>query len=304
MSAPTLRADTLARDGHPLARLRGETWRRFRAHRLGVAGLAFIGLVALGALSAPALTAAGALADPLQQNLLNMSAGPSLAHPLGTDALGRDLLARTLYGARISLSIGLLVQAVVVVIGGAVGLVAGYLGGHVDNLLMRFTDAMFAFPDLLFVLVMAAVLGPGYWNMVIAIGAINWVFLARLVRGQVLSIKEEDYIAAARAAGARRLKTLSRHVAPHTVAPVIVSVTFSIPSTIFAVAFLSFVGVGMRPPTPSWGVMINEGYQAIFAYPHVVLVPAVALSLTVLSFHFIGDGLRDALDPRARGTGR
>ncbi len=302
MAAPAASPDT-ARSG-VFARVgpRGHAWRRFRAHRAAVAGLVFVAVLTVLALAAPALTAVGILGDPLQLDLLNLNAAPSAAHPLGTDSLGRDLLARTLYGARISLSIGLLIQAVVVVIGGTVGLVAGYLGGRVDNLLMRFTDAMFAFPDLLFVLIMSAVLGPGYWNMLIAIGAIQWVFLARLVRGQVLSIKEEDYIAAARAAGTRRLKILTRHVAPHTGGPVIVSVTFGIPSAIFAVAFLSFVGVGMQPPTPSWGVMIYQGYEAIFAYPHVVLPPAIALSLTVLSFHFIGDGLCDALDPRARGA--
>lgn len=300
MSVPTASPDVSHPRGFARVVPRGEAWGRFRAHRVAVAGLVFMTVLALLALAAPALTAVGVLGDPLQQDLLNINAGPSPAHLLGTDSLGRDLLARTLYGARISLSIGALVQAVVVAIGGTVGLVAGYLGGRVDNLLMRFTDAMFAFPDLLFVLVMAAVLGPGYWNMLIAIGAINWVFLARLVRGQVLAVKEEDYIAAARAAGTRRLKILTRHIAPHTAGPVIVSVTFGIPSAIFAVAFLSFVGVGMQPPTPDWGVMIYEGYEAIFAYPHVVLAPAVALSLTVLSFHFIGDGLRDALDPRSR----
>jgi len=274
-------------------------WRRFRRHRLAVLGLGLVTILAAVALAAPLLSRAGVLDDPYKVALDNRNAGTTFSHPLGTDYLGRDLLARLIYGARISLSLGLLIQVAVVAIGGAVGLAAGYVGGWVDNLLMRLADVTFALPDLLFVLVIVSVLGPGYWNIVIAVGLVNWAFLARLVRGQVLAIKEEDYVAAARTMGTRRMRMLGRHVIPNLLGPVIVTVTFGIPAAIFLEAFLSFLGVGLRPPVPSWGVMIREGYEAIFAYPQEVTFTAIFISVTVLSFNFIGDGLRDALDPRS-----
>jgi oligopeptide transport system permease protein len=274
-------------------------WRRFRRHRLALLGLGSVTILVVVALAAPLLSRAGVLGDPYRVALDSRNAGTTLSHPLGTDYLGRDLLARLIYGARISLSLGLLIQVAVVAIGGAVGLAAGYVGGWVDNLLMRLADVTFALPDLLFVLVIVSVLGPGYWNIVIAVGLVNWAFLARLVRGQVLAIKEEDYVAAARTMGTRRMRMLGRHVIPNLLGPVIVTVTFGIPAVIFLEAFLSFLGVGLRPPVPSWGVMIREGYEAIFAYPQQVTFTAIFISVTVLSFNFIGDGLRDALDPRS-----
>ncbi len=296
-------ADLLTRDRSEVSTqvgLWGNVWQRFRHHRLALAGLTLIAMLTVMALAAPVLTRIGVLADPYQLDVHNINVGISLQYPLGTDQLGRDLLSRTLHGARISLSIGLLVQAIILTIGGPIGLIAGYFGGRIDDLLMRLTDIMFAFPDLLFVLVIASVLGPGYWNILLAVGVVGWAFLARLVRGEVLFIKQQDYIAAARATGTRPGKIVLRHLLPNSLGPVIVSLTFGIPAAIFMEAFLSFVGVGLRPPTPSWGIMINDGYQAIFAYPHQILAPAVAISLTTLSFNFIGDGLRDALDPRMR----
>jgi oligopeptide transport system permease protein len=281
-----------------------EVWRRFRCNRLALVGAGVVVFMASVAFAAPLLTSVGVLQDPYDIDVLRVYESPTAEHPFGTDAVGRDLLSRTIFGARISLSIGVLVQFVVLVIGGSVGLVAGFVGGRVDNLLMRFTDVMFAFPDLLFVLIMASVLGPGYWNIFLAVGVVSWAFLARLVRAEVLSIKQRDFLSAARASGTRPLSIVARHVIPNTLGPVIVSLTFGIPAAIFTEAFLSFVGVGLRPPTPSWGVMIYEGYQAIFAYPIQVLVPAVALSLATLAFNFVGDGLRDALDPQMREVGR
>jgi len=263
-------------------------------------GLTFVTLLGVAALTAPLLTKAGVIADPYELSTADRNAGPSGEHPLGADGLGRDLLSRALHGARISLSLALLLQVAVLVVGGTVGLVSGYVGGRVDQVLMRFTDVMFAFPDLLFVLVIASVLGGGYWNIVVAVGAVNWVFLARLVRGEVRSLKEQPFIEAARAAGSPGRRIVLRHVVPNSLGPVIVTLTFGIPAVIFLEAFLSFIGVGLQPPTPSWGNMIDEGYEAIFAYPNQILVPAVAMSLTMLSFNFIGDGLRDALDPRMR----
>lgn len=280
------------------ARPWSDVWHRFRRHRMAMVGLVVVTAIAVLALVAPVLTRLGVLADPLKLDYSHVDAAPGGAHLLGTDGLGRDLLSRTVYGARISLSIGVLLQVFILAIGGTIGLVAGYMGGWVDNALMRLTDAMFAFPDLLFVLVIAAALGPGYWHIFVAVALVNWAFLARLVRGEVLFIKEREYIEAARASGTRGARIVVRHIVPNSLGPVIVTLTFGIPAAIFIEAFLSFVGVGLPPPTPSWGIMINEGYRAIFGYPYHVLVPAVALSLTTLSFHFIGDGLRDALDPR------
>lgn len=300
MATPMLRFDANEWEPSEHRPLRRHTWRRFRRNRMAVVGLVFVVVLSLVALAAPLLAALGVLADPLALDYDELSAPPSVAHPLGTDGLGRDLLSRAIHGARVSLSIAILLQAVVLVVGGAIGLVSGYAGGRMDKLLMRLTDVMFAFPDLLFVLVIAAVLGPGYVNLFVAVGIVSWPYLARLVRGEVLSIKQRDFVEAARASGTPGWKIVLRHVVPNSLGPVIVALTFGIPSAIFLEAFLSFVGVGIRPPTPSWGTMLNEGYQAVFAHPHQVLVPALAVSLTTLSFNFVGDGLRDALDPKMR----
>jgi oligopeptide transport system permease protein len=277
-----------------------DAWQRFRRNPIAVGGLIFVSLLVLDALLAPLLVSLHIVADPLKQNVANTYAGFSLQHPLGTDYLGRDLLSRVMFGARISLTIGLTVQAIYLVIGGTIGLIAGYAGGRIDNLLMRFVDIWYAFPDLLFLLVVVAVLGPSLFTIFVAIGVIGWVDLSRLIRGQVLSLKEKEFVEGARAAGSGPSKIILRHLLPNTLGPIIVSLTFGIPRAIFLEATLSYLGVGIPPPTPSWGIMIQDGYQAIFAYPHQVLVPALALAVTMLSFSFIGDGLRDAIDPRMR----
>lgn len=278
-----------------------DAWVRFRRNRLAVAGLAVVALLILTAASGPLLVRFGILADPLTQQASNsFKSFGSPRHLLGTDNLGRDVLSRLIFGAQISLSIGLGVQFIILAIGGTVGLTAGYFGGRVDNLLMRMTDIMYAFPDLLFLLIIMATLGPSFWNLFIAIGIINWVGLARLVRGQVLSIKEREYVEAAHASGSPPVKIVLKHLLPNSLGPIIVSMTFGIPAAIFLEAVLSYLGVGIRPPQASWGVMVNDGYQVIFAYPHLVILPSIAIALTMLSFSFIGDGLRDALDPRMR----
>ena len=274
---------------------------RFRRNPFAQLGVVAVGFLLLVAVSAPLLTHFGLLADPLAQKTSDNYLNPlSPGHPLGTDSLGRDLLSRLIYGSQVSLTIGVLVQAIILVIGGSIGLTAGYLGGRVDNLLMRFTDVMYAFPDLLFLLIIMATLGPSFWNIFIAIGLVGWVGLARLVRGQVLSIKEKEFVEAARAAGSSPLKIIFRHLVPNSLGPVIVSLTFGIPSAIFLEAILSYLGVGIRPPQPSWGVMINDGFVSVWAHPHLVMAPAAAVALTMLSFTFLGDGLRDAIDPRMR----
>ena len=284
-----------------------DAWMRFRRNRLAVAGLIVVSFLIIIALGSRLPPTSGGLwrilhltGDPTTQDVTNTYALPSLQHPMGTDILGRDLMARVFYGSSISLSIGIIVQFLVLFIGGSIGMVAGYFGGRIDNLLMRFTDIMYAFPDLLLVLLFVAAFGPSFWSIFIAIGLVNWVNLARLVRGQVLSIKEKEFIEAAKMTGTSPLKLILKHLVPNSLGPVIVTLTFGIPAAIFTEAVLSFLGIGIRPPEPSWGVMIEDGYAGIFADPLQALFPAIAVALTMLSFTFIGDGLRDALDPRMR----
>jgi oligopeptide transport system permease protein len=278
-----------------------DAWRRFRRNRLAVASLFAVLLIITLAIIAPLLQHFGVLADPTKQDVVhNFAPTGAAGHPLGTDDLGRDVLSKVIFGSQVSLAIGILVQAIGLVIGGTVGLVAGYFGGWIDNLLMRFTDVMYAFPDLLFVLIIVAALGPTFINIFVAIGLVGWVGLARLVRGQVLSIREKEYVEAANAAGSSPFKIIVKHLLPNSLGPVIVTLTFGIPAAIFTEAVLDFLGVGLRPPQPSWGVMVFEGYGAVDAFPSLVLIPCIALSMTMLAFNFIGDGLRDALDPRMR----
>jgi oligopeptide transport system permease protein len=278
-----------------------DAWRRFRRNRLAVTSLTIVVLLIVAAITAPILQRIGLLQDPTAQEVVNSYARVGTPHHLlGTDELGRDVLSRVVFGAQVSLTIGFLVQAIVLVIGGTIGLASGYFGGRVDNVLMRFTDIMYAFPDLLFVLIIVAALGPSLTNIFVAIGLVYWVGLARILRGQVLSIKEKEFVEAAHAAGSPPIKIIAKHLLPNALGPVIVVLTFGIPAAIFTEAVLDFVGVGIRPPTPTWGQMVFEGYAAADAYPSLVLIPCVALSITMLAFNFIGDGLRDALDPRMR----
>jgi oligopeptide transport system permease protein len=301
MASPALIAEQLDWENPQQIGLWTDAWRRFRRNRLAVGSLAFVLLLITLAVIAPLLQRFGLLQDPTAQDVVNNYLGPGASHHiLGTDDLGRDVLAKVIFGSQVSLSIGILVQAIVLVIGGTIGLSAGYFGGWIDNLLMRFTDIMYAFPDLLFVLIIVAALGPTLLNIFVAIGLVSWVGLARLVRGQVLSIKEKEFVEAARAAGSSPVKIILQHLLPNSLGPVIVSLTFGIPAAIFTEAVLDFLGVGIRPPTPTWGVMVFEGYAAVDSYPYLVIIPCVALSMTMLAFNFIGDGLRDALDPRMR----
>ncbi|HKV86424.1 MAG TPA: ABC transporter permease [Candidatus Dormibacteraeota bacterium] len=278
-----------------------DAWERFRRNRVAMAGLLLIALLIVIAISAPLLVHLGLVRDPLELDVANIEVGPGQAgHPLGSDGLGRDTLARLVFGSRISLSVGILVQAIILPIGLAIGLAAGYFGGRADNLLMRFTDVWYAFPDLIFVLVLVSVFGPSLLSIFGAIALVNWVNLARLVRGQVLAIKEKEFIDAARAVGSPPLKLILRHLLPNSLGPIIVTLTFGIPQAIFLEATLSFLGVGIQPPTPTWGQMVNDGYEAVYANPTSVVFPALAIGFTLLAFSFIGDGLRDALDPRMR----
>ena len=278
-----------------------DAWQRFRRNRLAVLGAALVLFLVLVAFLSPLLVHFGIIIDPIKQQVEQIEVGPGIAgHPLGTDELGRDTLSRLMYGSRISLSVGILVQGIILPIGLAIGLVAGYFGGRIDNLLMRFTDIWYAFPDLIFVLVLVSVFGPSLLSIFGAIALVNWVGLARLVRGQVLSIKEKEFIEAARSSGSAPLKLIVKHLLPNSLGPIIVTLTFGIPQAIFLEAVLSFLGVGIQPPTPTWGQMVFDGYEAIYANPTSVVFPALAIGFTLLAFSFIGDGLRDALDPRMR----
>jgi oligopeptide transport system permease protein len=278
-----------------------DAWQRFRRNRLALVGAVVVLILVLVAFLSPLLVHLGIIVDPIHQQVENIEVGPGMAgHPLGTDELGRDTLSRLMFGSRISLSVGILVQGIILPIGLAIGLTAGYFGGRIDNLLMRFTDIWYAFPDLLFVLVLVSVFGPNLLSIFGAIALVNWVGLARLVRGQVLSIKEKEFIEAARSSGSPPFKLIVKHLLPNSLGPIIVTLTFGIPNAIFLEAALSFLGVGIPPPTPTWGQMVLDGYEAIYANPSSVVFPALAIGFTLLAFSFIGDGLRDALDPRMR----
>ncbi|MHB8645656.1 MAG: ABC transporter permease [Thermomicrobiales bacterium] len=282
-----------------------DAWRRLRKNKLSVAGLIVIGLLALIAIFAP-LLAPYNYRDVVHSGHTN--AGPGAAGLLGADNLGRDILSRLLYGARISLSVGLVVQVVVVGIGIPLGAVAGYFGGWVDSLISRLIDIMYAFPTLLLIVLLSSALREsplkqflgGLFIIFIAIGLSSWVGDARLMRGQIISLKGREYVEAARSIGATSARILWKHLIPNALGPILVSVTFGIPGAIFAEAALSYLGIGVIPPTPSWGAMINEGYPAIFYSPTQVLLPGLAIAITMLSFTFLGDGLRDALDPRGK----
>lgn len=270
--------------------------RRLLRNRLAMAGGVVIVLLCLVAIFADVLA-------PLpytKTNFARLNEAPSHDYPLGTDQLGRDLLSRMIYGARVSMLVGLGAQVIVVLIGVPIGALGGYLGGRVDLVLTRFVDVMYAFPRLLFVILVMSMLGAGLMNIFIAIGLTGWVGIARQTRAQVLAIKEKEFVDGARALGAGFGRLVTRHVLPNALTPIVVSVTFGIPEAIFTEAALSFIGVGINPPTPSWGQMVGEGQQYIRSYWHLCVFPSIAIAITMLSFTFFGDGVRDALDPKLK----
>jgi oligopeptide transport system permease protein len=278
----------------------GLWWDAFRTltrNRLALSGLVVVAVFALIALLAPLI----APYDPQAQDFDSTFASPSSEHLMGTDNLGRDWFSRLIYGARLSIAVGFFTQAIILAIGVPIGLVAGFFGRRIDNLLMRFTDLMYAFPDLLFIILLRTVLGGGIFTLFFIIAIVNWVDMARLVRGQILSLKEQEFVTAARTLGATNTAIMWRHLLPNALGPIVVVVTFGIPRAIFIEAALSFIGIGVGVDTVSWGSMIDSGKQAIFGSPHLVLFPAGAIALLMLSITFLGDGLRDAL---ATGMGR
>ncbi|AQW62610.1 ABC transporter permease [Dehalococcoides mccartyi] len=285
--------ETSSRQHHTLW---GDAWVRLRRNKLAVLGGSIILLLALAAIFAPLYLKY----DFATQNYDAILVGPSTEHLLGTDELGRDVFSRLIYGARTSLAVGLFTQLVVLMVGLPIGAIAAAAGGRVDNLLMRFVDIMYAFPDILLIILLRAIFGGSIFMIFLAIGLVAWVGIARLVRGQILSVKQRDFVAAARAMGGSGAYVTLRHLLPNSLGPIIVAITFNIPRAIFAEAALSYIGIGVRPPTPSWGTMIADGNNVIYAAPYLVIFPAIAIAILMLSFTFLGDGLRDALDPRLR----
>lgn len=260
-------------------------------------GFVVLLLFVLAAIFAPVLSPS----DPLRGQVVNSLKPPSAAHLFGTDKLGREIVSRLLYGARISLFVGFSVVIGAGLIGSLLGLIAGYLGGWVDEILMRVTDIFFAFPSLILAMAIAGALGPSLQNALIAITAVTWPIYARLVRGQVLSLKERDFIIAAHTVGVPAWLILLRHILPNTLAPLLVQSTFDLGAAILSVAGLSFIGFGAQPPTPEWGVMISEGRNYMATQWWLATFPALAILLVVTGFNLLGDGLRDLLDPRLRG---
>jgi oligopeptide transport system permease protein len=273
-----------------------DAWRRLLRNKLAVAGGATILFLCFVAVFADFL----APHSYTKPNFGRLNEFPSREFPLGTDQLGRDVLSRIIYGARVSMLVGLGAQVIVVAIGVPIGLVSGYVGGRVDLLLTRFVDVMYAFPRLLFVILVMSMLGAGLMNIFIALGLTGWVGIARQTRAQVLSIKEKEFVEGAKSLGAGFGRIMSRHVLPSALTPIVVSITFGIPEAIFTEAALSFIGVGINPPTPSWGQMVGENQQFLRSYWHLCVFPSIAIAITMLSFTFFGDGVRDALDPKMK----
>lgn len=269
----------------------------FSRHRPAAWSALVLAVLALAALMAPWLTPYG----PTEQDLAAAFEPPSLQHPMGTDALGRDLLTRILYGGRVSLTLGLLSTGVAVVIGTTVGALAGYLGGRTDSLLMRLTDLMLSYPDILILMLLGALLGSSYWMIVLVIGGLRWMTVARLVRVSFLALKAQPFVEAARAAGASDLAIVFRHLLPNSIGPVIVAATLGTASAIVAESTVSFLGLGLQPPTATWGTMLKNAQEEIGIAPWTAVFPGLMIFLTVLSNNFVGDALRDALDPKGRG---
>lgn len=273
-----------------------DAMRRLLRHKLALVGIFILTVFLISAFFAPWL----APYDPIAQELLNRKQPPSPEHILGMDEVGRDILSRIIFGAQASLQVGVGSVSFAIVIGALVGAISGYLGGWVDTLVMRLMDIMLAFPSLLLAIAIVSILGPGLMNMLYAIAIVSIPIYARIVRASVLSVKEQDYILAARAIGASSARILFRNVLPNCLTPLIVQGTLGIATAILDAAGLSFLGLGARPPTPEWGAMLGEGRGSVFTAPHIVIFPGIAIMLTVLGFNLLGDGLRDSLDPRLR----
>lgn len=296
-----------------------EAFRQLLRNKLAVISGIFIILLILTAIFADYIAPSGFAEGRLVDNY----AQPGAEFLLGADFMGRDVLSRTIYGARVSLSVAIVAATVSLIVGLVYGLIAGFFGGRIDDIMMRIVDFLYGLPILIFVILLQVYFkaldrsgGTGFVGLIVgindrlgglfflfvAIGLLNWLTMARITRGLVLSARQKEFIEAAHAIGSSRFRIIFRHLLPNVLGPCLVQETLQIPGYILLEAFLSFIGLGVDAPTPSWGIMIQEGYQALRSNPHIIFAPAVALTATVLAFNFLGDGLRDALDPRQRGT--
>ena len=273
-----------------------EAWKRLLKNKIALFGLGIILILIVTAILAPII----APYDPIETDILQRLKAPSGEHLLGTDDLGRDILSRLIYGSRISLQVGVISVSFALIFGVTIGLLAGYYGGKVELILMRVIDVMLAFPSILLAIAIMAILGPQLSNAMIAIGLINLPRFARIVRSSVLTVKEEEYVAAAKSLGASDFRIIIKHILPNCLAPLIVQSTLSIATAILEAAGLSFLGLGAQPPIPEWGAMLSAGRASLQLAPWVVTFPGLAIVITVLGFNLFGDGLRDALDPKMK----
>ena len=273
-----------------------DAWLRLKKNKMATLGLAVIVVLILIAVFVPLFSSH----SYDEQNLMMPNQSPSFEHWFGTDNLGRDIFIRVLYGARISLAIGIVASLLNFFIGVIYGGIAGFCGGKVDRVMMNIVDILYSVPTLLYVILLMVVLKPGLINIFIALGIGYWLQVARIVRGQILAMKQQEFILAARCIGASRMRILLRHLIPNAMGAIVVTMTLAIPDAIFTEAFLSFIGLGVSAPMASWGVLASEGVNNIRAYPFQLFFPAAAISITMLAFNFLGDGLRDVLDPKMR----
>ena len=272
-----------------------DAWLRLRKNYLAVFGLAVLIFLCLISLLTPWIAPYGYE----QQNLMLGATPPSIEHWLGTDIFGRDMLTRIMYGGRVSLMVGFIATAVALVIGILWGAIAGFVGGRVDAVMMRIVDIMYALPFMIFIVLLMVVFGRNILLLFVAIGAVEWLTMARIVRGQVMALRKQEFVEAAYSMGLSQWTIIRRHIIPNTLGPVIVYTTLTIPSVMLLEAFLSFLGLGIQPPESSWGLLINYGVETMEEYPWLLIYPGITLSLTLFALNFLGDGLRDALDPKA-----
>jgi peptide/nickel transport system permease protein len=273
-------------------------WRRFRGHGAALAGAVAVALLLAAALFAPVLSPQ----DPtlLDTGLRFLAPFADARFPLGTDELGRDTLSRLLHGGRVSLTVGLVAMATTVLTGAAIGIAAGYLGGLADTLLMRFVDTMLCFPQVFLLLVVAAFVPPTLLSISLVIGLTSWMEVSRIVRAEILNLKEQDFVAAARALGASRARIMLRELLPNAAAPILVAATLKVASAVLMESYISYLGYGVQPPLASWGNMLTNAQGYFDTVPWLAVLPGLAITLTVMGFNFLGDGLRDALDPKLR----
>lgn len=299
MSSKTVQLDKKSGNNKPARKKKSQwlaVWKHLTKNKAAMFGLAIIALLIFSALCADFIAPYGY--D--DQDLLQRFQKPSSSHLLGTDNFGRDILSRIIYGSRISLQVGFISVGIAMIIGGALGAIAGYYGGKMDNVIMRFMDVLLAIPGILLAISIVAALGPGLENVMIAVGIGSIPSYARIVRASVLSLRDQEFIEAAKAVGANDFRIIIRHIIPNSMAPIIVQATLGVASAILSAAGLSFIGLGIQPPMPEWGAMLSTGRQYLRDHWHIATFPGLAIMITIFALNLLGDGLRDALDPRLK----